>query len=412
MRIAVATRHRDHVGGVETYLERLLPALAARGHTLLLWHQFDSAGTPIDLPPATECRSVASLGASSALSALCDWKPDVVFAQGLADTHLEARLAEEQTAVLFLHSYHGTCVGGAKTHSFPGVSPCSRRMGVGCLLLYYPRRCGGLSAVTMMQRYSEESARLECLSLFERVTVLSQHMRDEAIRHGVPRERIALLPPPVDGPPGSALPSERVERLARIGDPREPLRLLFFGRLEPAKGGDVLIAAAPRVARGLDRPVHLAVVGDGRSRAEWERLAARGSDPAVRNLVEARVDRTGRDGWFAWADLLVMPSRWPEPFGLSGAEAAAAGLPAVAFDVGGIPEWLEDRSSGRLADRGRLDSASLADAIAWAASTPDRLASLSAAARTRACRWSMAQHAEAVESVLSAATSRPALAGA
>ena len=45
-------------------------------------------------------------------------------------------------------------------------------------------------------------------------------------------------------------------------------------------------------------------------------------------------------------DAAVFPSRWQEPFGLSGAEALAHGVPVVAFDVGGVREWLTDSVSG------------------------------------------------------------------
>ena len=52
----------------------------------------------------------------------------------------------------------------------------------------------------------------------------------------------------------------------------------------------------------------------------------------------------------ASAGLLVVPSLWPEPFGLVGFEAAAHGVPVAGFRVGGIPEWLIDGVTGHLAD--------------------------------------------------------------
>ena len=48
-------------------------------------------------------------------------------------------------------------------------------------------------------------------------------------------------------------------------------------------------------------------------------------------------------------DVLVLPSLWPEPFGLVGSEAARHGVPVVAFAVGGITEWLTDGVNGYLA---------------------------------------------------------------
>ena len=55
-----------------------------------------------------------------------------------------------------------------------------------------------------------------------------------------------------------------------------------------------------------------------------------------------------RAALFARASLVAIPSLWPEPFGLVGLEAAQFGVPAVAFDVGGIGEWLTDGGNGIL----------------------------------------------------------------
>jgi glycosyltransferase involved in cell wall biosynthesis len=56
---------------------------------------------------------------------------------------------------------------------------------------------------------------------------------------------------------------------------------------------------------------------------------------------------------------VAVPSLWPEPFGLLGVEAQARGRPAVAYAVGGIPEWIG--AAGIAVPRG--DEGALARAI-------------------------------------------------
>ena len=75
------------------------------------------------------------------------------------------------------------------------------------------------------------------------------------------------------------------------------------------------------------------------------------------------------------------------------------GVPAVAFDNGGTPQWLVDRRTGRLAERGRLDPEALAEAIAWCHDS-GRLLRLAEAARAHATSWSLERHVIDVENAL------------
>jgi glycosyltransferase involved in cell wall biosynthesis len=106
---------------------------------------------------------------------------------------------------------------------------------------------------------------------------------------------------------------------------------LFVGELRRLKGVDVLLRALERVHRV--RPVSAIIVGAGPDAAEFRAEASRlGLDGTVsfRDAMPAReAFRMGR--------ALVVPSR-AESFPYIVLEAAAAGLPLLATDVGGIPE--------------------------------------------------------------------------
>jgi glycosyltransferase involved in cell wall biosynthesis len=56
--------------------------------------------------------------------------------------------------------------------------------------------------------------------------------------------------------------------------------------------------------------------------------------------------------YYHQASAVVIPSVWPEPFGMVGLEAMSYAKPVVAFHVGGIPEWLEDGVTGFLVPPG------------------------------------------------------------
>jgi type III pantothenate kinase len=106
----------------------------------------------------------------------------------------------------------------------------------------------------------------------------------------------------------------------------------------------------------------------------------------ARNLgVEDRVRFTG---WLdagqlaqqlADASVVVVPSLWPEPFGLVGIEALAAGRPVVASATGGIGDWLEDGVSGLSVPPG--DAGLLAAALNELLADPARQAEMGLAGK-------------------------------
>jgi glycosyltransferase involved in cell wall biosynthesis len=94
---------------------------------------------------------------------------------------------------------------------------------------------------------------------------------------------------------------------------------------------------------------------------------------------------------------------WPEPFGLVGLEAGAFGVPAVAYDVGGIGEWLTEGVNGWLAPGDPPAVDGLAALLARAAAHPADLAALRPGALAAARRMSLAAHVERLERILAAA---------
>jgi glycosyltransferase involved in cell wall biosynthesis len=403
MRLLVANWSRRGAGGAETYLGRTLGALASRGVEVALLHEADE---PHDLPefpvpPAMPRWCLADVGWREALDAARAWKPDVAWTHWITNVALEEAVLSLAPTVLFAHDYRGTCVGGAKTTWCPRPSPCRRRFGPACLLRYFPRRCGGLSPVTMVRRYRDAVRRLASARRSRAVTVLSEHMRAEYARHGIDAARIVRLPPlpPAVAACASAAPPAAVA----IGP--APARLLFLGRMTAEKGGPLLLDALPAVRQSLRRPLVVTFAGDGPERRRWEARAAR-----VRQRDQALDIRFV--GWVAAPDrcrlvldhdVLVVPSVWPEPFGLVGLEAAACGRPAVAFAVGGVAEWLEDGVTGCLAPGDRPTSAGLAHALACCLASAGRAEAMGRQAAARAARVSLAAHLDVLENVFAAA---------
>lgn len=418
MRIAIVNWSRRKVGGVETYLSTIIPALHTAGIDLAFLSELDQPTDreQITLPSSVPAWCVSELGAECGLTALGDYHPDVIYSHGLLDPNLEGRLLTIAPAAFCALSYYGTCISGAKTFKFPVITPCSRQFGRQCLMHFYPHRCGGWSPLTMAREYRRQSKRLKLLRRYKAILTFSQHMASEYVRHGFPADCIHVLSSIQNG-----YASNGAHQIGKVGlgsmqreipafqqssltDSRsQPYwRLLFLGRMDPLKGGQIFLDALPQVAASLDRPLRVTFAGDGPDRHAWEHLAARAKSQNHGLEIEfvGWLEGHRREALLADSDLLVMPSQWPEPFGLSGLEACAYGVPSVAFGVGGIPEWLQDGVNGYVASGNPPTAAGLSEAIARALHDPQTYARLRKGALERAKEHTLQGHLVQLLSVL------------
>ena len=124
--------------------------------------------------------------------------------------------------------------------------------------------------------------------------------------------------------------------------------ILFVGRLEQAKGADLLVRALPLVE---SRPNALLwiVGGDERDDAERARLRAMAADCGVEHRVRFvnAVDRQQLPDLYRAAAVCAVPSAY-ESFGLVAVEAMASGTPSVATRVGGLASTVTHGKTGFL----------------------------------------------------------------
>ncbi len=191
-----------------------------------------------------------------------------------------------------------------------------------------------------------------------------------AERFGAPPERVACWPLFVADPDAPQ---------ARAWAPGQILQLGSLGRLQPAKGYDVLMAALALLnQRGFKAPVpfEIAIAGDGGEREALVRAAQLAGFDGLR-----LVGFSGQPLEFlAGLHLYLQPSR-REGLCIAVHEAMQASLPVIASAVGQIPYTLEQGRSGWLVPPG--DANALADALAAALADPGRLVAMGQAARAR-----------------------------
>jgi glycosyltransferase involved in cell wall biosynthesis len=109
-----------------------------------------------------------------------------------------------------------------------------------------------------------------------------------------------------------------------------------------------------------------------------------------------------------WSDVVVVPSLWPEPFGLIGIEALRRGVPVAAFAVGGIPEWLEDGKTGALAPGDPPTPNGLAEAVRRCLTSDDIRRTVRERAVANVPDYSIERHLRALVPLLATVAGRHA----
>lgn len=345
MRILLWTSFlRSTYGGLETFIQLVVPRLLDRGHEVAIADEEWEADVDAEeyapgvrlvrmpRPEAVEGSPLEALaeGVRRARRLLAEFDPDVVHVCKACPSVFYLLRGDVARLPPLLFNLHGAHVapladpqtlGGHMLRSADWIVACSR-------------------------------------ATLEHLVALAPEIRPRAsvVYNGVPAPDRPVTPPRFDPP-----------------------RLVCLGRLHEEKGFDVALAAADRLSPrwpGLE----VVVAGEGPARAELESLARRGRLPgrvsfpgwvfpgAVHDLLEA-------------ATVVLVPSIH-EGFGLVALEAALAARPVVASSVEGIPEVVVHEETGLLVPRGDADA--LAGAVARLLEDPALAAALGARARERA----------------------------
>ena len=194
---------------------------------------------------------------------------------------------------------------------------------------------------------------------------VGQRSRAHYERLGVPAEKLFSSPYCVDA---SSFRCSEEDRAALRGPTRERLWIgdkavviLFSGKLSERKGVDLIPQAVRKLPTGLRAHVHVLFLGDGALRESLAQACA--LEPVVQATFAGFQNQSSLSAYYHAADLLVLPSRAGETWGLVVNEALMHGLPCVVSDkVGCQPDLVLPGRTGAVCKSG--DAVSLAEALA------------------------------------------------
>lgn len=170
---------------------------------------------------------------------------------------------------------------------------------------------------------------------------LAKRARQLAMRLAHERLYVSAAMQHEAGLPGTVIGNPYNSRLFRRLPEAEMMRdgcpeLVAMGRLTYDKGFDLLLQSLADL-RGRGLKPSLSLIGDGDARPALEAQARQlGLSEQVEFLGSLPAQQIAR--MLNAASLLVVPSRWAEPFGLIALEAIACGCPVIGSCGGGLPD--------------------------------------------------------------------------
>jgi glycosyltransferase involved in cell wall biosynthesis len=375
-------------GGVAAHVAASATLLAKHGLRVAVLAAHVDAGEPA--PGVTVFRSPELFKTDAPMQArlgeALSFNPDVIHLHQLDDPDVLRALRATAPVVVSAHAYTA-CT--SSVHYFRPGHECQRPHGPACVPNLIARGCAHVrNPQPLPASYRQATRGLDALRHADLAISYSSAIDRHLAINGVTRRAIVALFTTMTARPGPEPASPEPASLMQPSDAERGAgnRVLFAGRVVRPKGLGVLI----RAVREVD--AELVVCGDGFQLNAMRRLAQRLD-------LERRITFTGWLGAerlaaeLADAAVVVVPSLWPEPFGLVGIEALAAGRAVIASSTGGIGDWLHDGVTGLSVPPG--DVRALARALRELLSDPERRRALGSAGRELvATRFSPERHIE------------------
>lgn len=265
---------------------------------------------------------------------LADFQPDAIYVHKMADLTVINALVESGKPLLrMVHDHDIYCMRSYKYNYFTRRI-CTRVASPYCIfpcLAAVVKNSGGGFPLKWVS-YTAKQREIALNRRFHRMVVVTTYMRDELLQHCFEPGRIEIHAP-----------------VPRMGDPNlrstfsDRNLILYAGQIIRGKGVDVLLEALAQI----DVKFECVILGDGNHRPACEELS-RKLGLADRVHFKGFIPQDELKAYYRECSVVALSSVWPEPIATIGLEVMRYALPVVAFDAGGIKDWLLDGQNGYL----------------------------------------------------------------
>lgn len=348
------------IGGVEEHIYQLSQHFLQDGFRIaVLTRQIDT--TPFEifedikiyrykpkLHPQLSKFFIDPYGIKKASNIIKQINPDILHAQSIPFMSLAPLWAAIQyniPTVLTLHNYWPVCFF---QRSYFGNHICDtidETACKNCFSSYIPPQVGKHLLTPILWKLWKRSLKIKrgVFDQINMITMPSQALKNSLVRISIPSNQVLVIPNGIDlrkfDPDFSAggfIKKFKLENQKII---------LSIGRLTKEKGIRVLLNALPIILKEID--CKLVIVGDGEELPFLMHLVKTLKiDKSV--IFAGRISSTMVPQAYSAADVVVVPSIWPDPFPYVPLEAFAMKTPVIASNVGGLPEVVRHKKNGLL----------------------------------------------------------------
>lgn len=325
-------------GGVERYLEMVVPRLAADGieQEIVCSHSVDTSKLEKSVRTCVVTDMRQTFNPIAVVKII---------------RQVRKTIEEYQPDIVYCHS------------SFAGVFGRIAALGTKCKVVYNPHGWA-------FNRQKKSDVIFEVIERMlakctDRIVCISEAEKQSALKHRITSEdRLMLIPNGIDVEAvRSAVPIDRKQ----LGINEDDFVVGMIGRLSTQKAPDVFVRAAKLIYDKIPNSAFI-IVGNGDERESVEDYA---KENHLNLVVTGWTDVPYR--YLKDFDVALLLSRW-EGFGLAVVEYMAAEKNAVATRTDAIPTLIDDKQDGLLVNTN--DSQDAAEKVLWLHSHPEMAASM------------------------------------
>jgi glycosyltransferase involved in cell wall biosynthesis len=253
---------------------------------------------------------------------------EIIHLHGAFNAKILKRLPDNLPVVRSFHDLRFTCPGYGK-YWYTSDQLCTTKCGAACYYHVFKEKCGSRNPRIIFQNI--QRIRLEhefMLHRYCKIIVMSRFVKLQLQEWNIPDSKIILTNY-----------FSRFNPIYPFKAKDPPYKILWVGRICKTKGLTYFLELAKSIKNKSPDLFSFEVIGDGidRKNLDFSNVVFHGWQSKTQIIQH-----------FRECFLLVFTSIYPEAYGIVGIEALSQGVPVLAFDVGGVKDWLENGVTGFL----------------------------------------------------------------